>query len=77
VINSCPVARVPPVGSDGVWIGAGTRTRISVRGCLEVFAAIVSREDLAATGRIRELFPGGRAGPAGRYVFANVLSHRV
>jgi len=47
------------------------------KGCLEVFAAIICREDLAATGRIREPFPGGRAGPARRYVLAYVLSHRV
>ena len=80
VINSCPVTRMPPAGTDGVRISpvrAGTRTRISGKRLPGVFGAVGSREDLAATGRIRELSLDGRAGPARRYVFAYILSHRV
>ena len=42
-----------------------------------VFGAVGTGESLAATGRIRERFLGGRAGPARRYISAYVLSHRV
>jgi hypothetical protein len=55
---------------------AETRTRISVA-CPRVFGAVGTGEDFAATGRIRELFLGGRAGPARRYAIAYILLHRV
>jgi hypothetical protein len=43
---------------------AETRTRISVARRPRVFGAVGTGEDFAATGRIRELFLGGRTGPA-------------
>jgi hypothetical protein len=80
VINSCPVTSAPSAGADGVRMSTFPRRNTHAHlgnSPPGVFGAVGTGESLAATGRIREQFLGGRAGPAGRYVSAYVLSHRV
>ena len=80
VINSCPVTSAPPAAADGVRMSpfrAETRTRISVTRRPGVFGSVGTGEDLAATGRIRELFLGGLTGPARPCATAYTPSRRV
>jgi len=73
-------SRAPLAGTGGVRVNAfrtEMRTRIPVTRHLRVFGAAGTGENLASTGRIRELCLGRRAGPARPCMTAYILSHRV